>query len=184
MLALFPIHARTPSRFCDSPAHGRAFCQSGILITCRTSFLLSCDNDASLHHHPSSCRSETNERTTPTSVFNAFIARKFSKRQACGRTVVSTAKVCLCTLAASRRFHAISFIIGMGFFQLWRKNMIFDHHCFLKQSVMMNSGNPTHLLLHAHPKTLVSLVQQIVPTATLPREPKCFPNQTKSIIVC
>ena len=91
-LAFFPIHARTPSRFCDSPSHGRAFCQSGILITCRTSFLLSCDNDASLHHHPSSCRSETNERTTPTSVFNAFIARKFSKRQACGRTVVSTAR--------------------------------------------------------------------------------------------
>ena len=169
---LFLIHL-APSLFCRSRT---CICQlhaESCLSACQKRCIT-----------PSSCRSQRNETTTPTSVFNAFIANLFSKRQPCGRTVVSTAKECLCILAADQSFHAISFMFGMGFFQLSRKSMIFDHHCFLKQSEMMNSGNPTHVFLHAHSKTLVSLLQQTVPTATLLSKPKHFWNQTKSVTPC
>ena len=160
------------------------FFPSGTCIhqSCAETFLSAAHRQR--HITPSPCRRQRNGSHPPRSVFNACIARKFSRRQACGRMVVSTAKVCLCISTTPERFHAINFTTGTGFFRLSGASPIFDHRFFLKESDTMKSCNSSHLFLSAHPKTLVSLVLSMVPTATVLGDPKCLRNQTKSVMPC
>ena len=124
------------------------------------------------HNTLSSCRSPRNGSHTPRSVCNACIASKFSRRQACGRMVVSTAKVCLCISTMNPRSHAMNVTIEMGFFRLSGGSQISDHHCSLKEPDTMKICNSTRLFLDAHPKILVSLVLSTAPTATVFGKPK------------
>ena len=109
--------ARPPSRLFNSTLAPSRFFVTGFCIhqscaeTCLSVHLKT-------HNTSSSCRTRRNGSHTPRSVFNAFIASKFSRRQACGRMVVSTAKVCLCISATNQRSHAMNITIEMGFFHL------------------------------------------------------------------
>lgn len=160
-----------PSFFSIPPSHPRVFFIPGpasVNHVQKHAFRFS----RKRHNTLSSCRSPRNGSHTPRSVFNACIASKFSRRQACGRMVVSTAKVCLCISTMNPRSHAMNITIEMGFFRLSGGSQISDHHCSLKEPDTMKSCNSTRLFLDAHPKILVSLVLSTAPTATVFGKPK------------